>query len=209
MRNLILIGSGGHSRPVLSTIQINKKFNLVGIIDLKFNNKNKENILGIPIVGPISFLEKTNHLDTSIFLAIGDNNLRKSLSENHVVKKFELINVIHPLAYIDASCKLGSGNFIGPFAHLGPKSIIGSGNIINTYANVEHEVNVGNFSQIAPGAQILGRCHIGNQVFMGSSSTLIEGLSVADNTTVGAGAVVTKNIIDQGNTYIGVPAKKK
>ena len=94
MRNLILIGSGGHSRPVISTIQINKKFNLVGIIDLEFNNKIKENILGIPIVGPISFLEKTNYLDTSIFLAIGDNNLRKSLSENHVIKKFELINVI-------------------------------------------------------------------------------------------------------------------
>ena len=209
MRNLIVIGSGGHARPVISTIHMDKKFNLVGIIDLEFNNKIKENILGIPIIGPISFLEKTNHLDTSIFIAIGNNYLRNSISENHFVKKFELINVIHPLAYIDKSCKLGTGNFIGPFSHLGPKSNIGIGNIINTYANIEHEVNVGNFSQIAPGAQILGRCQIGNQVFMGSSSTLISGLSVADNTIVGAGAVVNKNIVDQGNTYIGVPAKKK
>jgi len=156
MNNIIIIGSGGHTRAVVSTLlatKISKK--KLNIIDLNYKNK-KEYILGVPVIGPLNKLEKFSVQSSSIFLSVGENNLRKLLMKKPLIKKFKMINVIHPNAFISSSSIIGQCNFIGPFAHIGPEVKLGSCNIVNSYANLEHETIVGDFNQFGLGQRCVG-----------------------------------------------------
>tara|TARA_B110000858_G_C17578418_1_gene370122 strand:+ start:81 stop:707 length:627 start_codon:yes stop_codon:yes gene_type:complete len=206
MNELLIIGAGGHSRAVIATLLESKIWKLVGIIDLAYKDI-KEDILGVPIIGSLEKLHSYSAQSTSIFLALGSNEIRKSLSHNPIIKNFKLVNVIHSKAHVDPSSYIGAGSFIGPFAHIGPKVIIGSSNIINSYANVEHESVIGHFSQLGPGATICGRCNIGNSVFIGANATIIPNLTIEDSNIIGSGAVINTSISVTGKTFVGVPGK--
>ena len=52
MKDIIVIGTGGHSRPIIATIVLLKNWVLKGIIDLKYQ-KQDEVILGKNVIGSI------------------------------------------------------------------------------------------------------------------------------------------------------------
>ena len=205
LKKVLVIGAGGHARPVISTA-ITANLDVVGVLDTRYQNKT-EFILGVPVLGGV---DKVIEFDPEAFcfvLAIGDNSERNQIFEYIDSNHFDLPNVLHPTALIDTSATLGGGNFVGPFAHIGPEVRIGDGNIINSYANIEHETKLSDFNQIAPAAVICGRCEIGSHVFVGANAAILEKLKVASQTVIGAGAVITKDIFDQGKTFVGVPGK--
>ena len=129
MRDIIIIGSGGHSRAVISIVKSAKKWRKVSIIDTKYNG-NIEKILTVPVVGGIEFLEKLNINNTDVFVAIGDNFLRRDMIGLVIDKGFKIPNLIHSNSNLDQDITLGYGNFIGSGANLGPDVNVGNGNII-------------------------------------------------------------------------------
>ena len=208
MKDLIIFGSGGHSRSVISVARSMKKWNILAIVD--FNTKGtKEFINNVPVKSYGELINKINPSKTDVFIAIG-NNLERFNTYKKIEKyNFSYPNLIHPLAFLDPSSQMGNGNYIGQFSNLGAFSKIGDFNIINTYSNIEHEVSIENFNQLAPGAIICGRSILKNKTFMGANSVIIDKLKIAENTTIGAGAVVLKDIEFPNNTYVGVPARSK
>lgn len=207
MRNIIIIGSGGHSRSVISIVRQYGKWIDMSIIDIRYSG-GEETILGIPIVGDIGILDTINTHDTDIFVAIGDNRLRKDMINLVVDRGFKIPNLIHSSAIIDESVDLGFGNFIGAGANLGPDVRIGNGNIVNTLSNLDHESRLGNYSHLSPSTVVCGRSVIGDLTWLGANSTVIDGVEIADETTIGAGAVVIRSISESGLTYTGIPAKR-
>ena len=205
MNDLLIIGSGGHSRAVISAALLSKKWNLVGVIDINF--KEKENILEIPCVGSLEKLSSYSRQSTKIFISFGDNKVRESIYSNTIVKDFEKVSIIHPKSLIDPSSKIGVSNFIGPFANIGPNVLIGSNNVINSYCNIEHETVVGDFNDFAPSSVICGRGKLGNNIFIGASATVIDKITIENNNVIGAGSVIITDIKGQGKTYVGVPGK--
>ncbi len=208
MKDLIIFGSGGHARSVIAVAKINKKWNILSIVDFNFNG-TKEFINNIPVKNFDQIIKNINPLETDAFIAIGNNYERFNVFKNIEKYKFSFPNLIHPLACLDSSSQVGNGNYIGQFSNLGPFAKIGDFNIINTYANIEHEVSIENFNQISPGAIICGRSNLKCKTFMGANSVIIEKLKIAADTTIGAGAVVIKDIEFPNKTYIGVPARIK
>jgi sugar O-acyltransferase (sialic acid O-acetyltransferase NeuD family) len=206
MKSLLIVGSGGHSRAVVATLKTLNLWDLIGIIDINYQG-NPEDILGVTVLGSFELINSFNRENTSVFLAVGENNLRKKFSRNPILKSFDFPNIVHPTALIDPSAELDSGNFVGPFAHIGPMVKIGKSNIINSYANLEHETQIGSFCMFAPGAIICGRCKLGDQIFVGANATVIENRKIADQTTIGAGAVITKDILQINQTFVGVPGR--
>lgn len=207
MRDIIIIGSGGHSRSVISIVKSAKKWKNVSIIDTQYSG-NIEKILTVPVVGGMEFLSAIDIGATDIFIAIGDNILRRDITCLIINKGFKIPNLIHSNSFIDHDAALGYGNFIGSGANLGPDVKVGNGNIINTLANLDHESKIGNYNQLAPSSVLCGRSVIGNLVFLGANSTIVNNLDIADKTIIGAGAVVTKSIQNPGERFAGVPAKK-
>lgn len=208
MKELILIGVGGHARAVISVIKRISKLKLKYIIDPNFKN-NEEKILGHLVNGSLELLKNLTPENFEIFLAIGDNYLRYKISKQPLVNKFNFINIIDPTSNFCSSSLMGHGNFIGPMAHIGPDIKIGNFNILNTQSNLEHESTIGNFCQLAPGATICGRCKIGNKVYFGANSTVIEKISINHENIIGAGSVIIKDIKQTKKTFIGIPGKIK
>jgi sugar O-acyltransferase (sialic acid O-acetyltransferase NeuD family) len=206
MRDILIIGAGGHARPVISAISEMGRWNIVGILDVNFRGQ-PETIGTIPILGGMDKIHDFHLNKTDIAVASGDNLQRSNIQNMDYLSAFKFPNIIHPTAYIDKYATVGSGNFIGPFAYIGAMASIGSGNLINTKASIDHEVVLGDFSQLAPSSVVCGRCKIGDKVLIGANATVLNGLEIADETIVGAGAVIDKSIYIKGRTYVGIPGK--
>lgn len=192
---LIIIGSGGHSRVVIDCAKLNN-YDIAGIIDLNFQNPDQLEFIGsIPVIGNIGELEKFDSSSIKVFIAIGDNNLRKETYNILKAKGYIIPTLIHPSANISRlNTKIGSGSLINVGAIINSFSEIGDGCIINSGAIIEHENLIGDFTHVAPGSKIAGRCKIGNQTFIGLGSNIVESISIGNSVTVGAGSVITKDI---------------
>jgi sugar O-acyltransferase (sialic acid O-acetyltransferase NeuD family) len=208
MKDLIVIGSGGHARTIIDTAKLNSLLNITGVLDIHFKENIKEKILGVPILGGMQYLEKISPDHTVVFLAVGDNKIRKTLSTVIDEHGFKSINIAHPKAYISEYATLGNGNFVGAFANIGPNSRIANYCIVNTLATIEHEVRISDFCQFGPGSIVCGRSSIDENVFIGAGSKVIDNISISTGVTIGAGAVVIKNITEHNTKYAGVPARK-
>ena len=208
MKDLIIFGSGGHSRSAVSLANSMDQWNILAIVDFNFNGKN-EYIYNVPVKSFGQVINKINPSKTNVFIAIGNNIDRFNTYKKIEKYNFSYPNLIHPLAFLDPTSEIGMGNYIGQFSNLGAYSKIGDFNIINTYSNLEHEVSIVDFNQLSPGSIICGRSSLKCKTFMGANSVIIDKLKIAANTTIGAGAVVIKDIEFPGKTYIGVPAKIK
>ena len=192
---IYIIGCGGHARSVADVVLDNNPSQNLIFIDE--NTKKNEKIFGFPII------KKLPQNAKNIFIAIGNNNKRKILSQNK-----KLINIISKRSYISPTAKLSDGIFIGDGVHIGPMVEIGRGTIINTNAIIEHENIIKEFSHISVNSTVCGRVKIGDNVFLGAGATVKDGIIICDNTTIGAGGVVVKDITETG-IYTGIPVKRK
>jgi UDP-N-acetylbacillosamine N-acetyltransferase len=209
VQQALILGTGGHSRVILSILATEYSDHFVSIVELGAPRPH-ERIMGKPVDVRLTDLHHfRDRDDIDVFLAIGDQNLRKTWWEK--IKSFGLRmpNLISPHAYVDETAVLGESNIVCARAFVGPEAKVGSNNLINTAAILEHEVRIGDHCSVAPSALILGRCRVGNSCFVGANATLVDGISVASRTIIGAGAVVIKTVEREGGTYIGVPAKNK
>ena len=208
MKNLILIGGGGHCKSVIDTIQENKDYNIIGILDLA--EKVGENILGVEIIGTDDTLDQyfKNGVEYAFITmgSVGDIKLRKNLYNMALEVGFQLPNIIDKTAIVSEYAKIGQGNFIGKGAIINAEASIGNNCIINTGAVVEHDCIVGDFCHIAPSATLSGSVNVGNNTHIGANAAVIQNIKIGKNVIVGAGSVVIKAVKD-GETVVGVPAK--
>ncbi|MDA9562016.1 acetyltransferase [Gammaproteobacteria bacterium] len=206
MKNLIIIGAGGHSRPAIEIANLQRKWKNIELIDI--NYKGPESIMGSKIIGGLDKIPSLDNNKTDFFFAIGDNILRKSIFGKVQDLNINFTNLIHPKSEVSGFATIGVGNFIGPFSNIGPQVTIGNHNIINSFANIEHESSIGNYNHLGPSAIICGRSKIANKVFIGSNSTVIEKVSIPDGVIIGAGSVIINSNLEEEKKYAGIPIKR-
>jgi sugar O-acyltransferase (sialic acid O-acetyltransferase NeuD family) len=199
MDNLSLIGYSGHSF-VCAEIALLSGYKIEGYFELAPTTFNPFNL---------KYLGKGELLDSSlsVFIAIGDNILRKKLF-NQAFNNGNLIPIlIHPEAKISNFAEVQSGSLFCAGAIINPFAKIGRGAIVNSGAIIEHECRVGDFTHVAPGAILTGNVTVGDLCFIGANTVIKQGVSICANATIGMGAIVTKDITEPG-IYIGSPARK-
>ena len=204
LKSNIILGSGGHSRVILENLYILKKKN-IKIYDLNFSSKKNNLILKNKVSDFKKISKKEISKNNDLFLAIGDNDVRKKYFDKFKTK-IKIPNLISKYSNISHYSKLGTANFLNHFCFIGPNSIIGNNNIINTKSLVEHDVKIGSHCHIGPSAKIGGASSIGDNVMCGIGSIIINKINICSNVTIGAGSIVTKNITEPG-TYVTVRNK--
>lgn len=107
----------------------------------------------------------------------------------------EVINLIHPDAYVSGNSNLGIGNVIMPRVVLDSNVVIGNGCLIWSNVLLGHDVTLGNNIFIAGGSVIGGNTSLGNNCTIGLNATVGNSLTVGQNSIIGAGALVTKDIL--------------
>ena len=208
MRNAVILGTGGHARVVISMLLQTGKYEISDILELG-ELRDNETILGIPINATSEKLSSYQGQSlVDVFLAIGNNDLRREWWNKVKALNFPLPNLVSSSAIVDRFAELGEGNIICAKAFLGPNCKIGYNNLVNTGAMLDHEVKVGNHCHLCPAVTIAGRVKIHDQCFLGAGTVVVDGLTIALNTVVGAGSVLIEDINVPNGTYVGVPAKR-
>ncbi len=195
---LIIIGAGGHGRVIAD---IARK---IGYINIAFTDDNAVgSCLGYPIVCKIGEIEQYNDGKTDFVIAVGNNEIRKKIAEQHDVN---WVSLIHPSAQIGTDVKIGKGTVVVAGAIINSCATIGNYCIINTGAIVEHDNMIENYVHISPRAVLGGTVHVGERTHIGIGASVKNNIDICENCTIGVGAVVVQNIYQPGR-YMGVPAK--
>jgi sugar O-acyltransferase (sialic acid O-acetyltransferase NeuD family) len=208
MKDIILIGGGGHCKSVIDVIEQENKFSIIGILDSK--DKIGQNVLGYNIIGTDDDIENFAKKHKNFAITIGQiksPKIRKKIYNRVIKANGKLPVIISPLAYVSKHAKINYASIIMHSAIVNANSIIGKCVIINTKANIEHDVKVGNFCHISTGATLNGNVSVKNGVFIGSNTVVNHNIEIAKNSIIGSNSTVNKSITNAG-TYAGCPIKK-
>lgn len=210
MKRTIIIGAraDGHAKVVLEIIRAGKKYEVVGFVD---DNPSKLGsvIKGIKVIGntdQLAIFKKKLGVECGI-VAIGDNPLRRKLSNKIVDAGLELINAIHPTVWFDPDVMIGKGCYIGQGVIVVTGSKIGNCVNIHTAATIDHDNIIEDGANLGPGVHTAGRVKIGKDAFLGTGAIVIPDGSVGEGSIIGAGSVVISNT-EPYFTYGGIPARK-
>lgn len=204
MRPVVIIGSGGHAKVVLEILEDMQRWQIVGCTTVSARSRQ---LLSHPILGGDDVL--TGLVESGVchaIVAIGDNLVRRRVSEQAVQTGFELIQAVSARAIVSARARIGSNVAVMAGAVIQVDTVIEDGVIVNTGATIDHDCRVGAFAHVAPGAHLAGRVEVGEGAFLGVGCSVIPGVRIGAWAVVGAGAAVIEDVPD-GTTVVGVPAR--
>lgn len=207
MKNIIVLGGGGHAKVLIDAVRSTNCFGISGILDPGL--KVGEQILGVSVLGSDNFLD--DHSGNEFVLALGIGSVkvpsvRKNIFDKYKDRGFEFPLIIHRNAYVSGTSIISEGVQVMACAVIQPDAFIGENVIINTSAVIEHDCKISAHSHISPGAVLGGDVEVGECSHIGLGARVLQGVRIGKNVTIGAGAVVVRNV-DDGKTVMGVPAR--
>src|SRR5699024_5051807 len=193
MKNkLLIIGASGHGK-VVADIAI--KMNQWKSIEFLDDDPTKKMSLGLKVIGCTKNLfDYTDNYD--IFVAVGDNEIRKELFKKLVEVGASIPILVHPSAIIGEYVKIGYGTVVMAGTVVNCCTEIGEGCIINTGSTIDHDNFIGCFVHISPGVHLAGEAKVGNDSWLGIGSIVSNNINITSGCKIGAGAVVVKNIMN-------------
>jgi acetyltransferase EpsM len=198
MKEIIIIGAGGHAAELRDYIN---HYNKVAEEGIKVNgllDDNEENYHHYgyqePFLGKI--LDHKVDGDVSYLMGIANIKYRRSIVERFLEEGAKFIQLIHPTALISPSAEIGEGVVISHNASVGPKVKLGNYNILNSRCTIGHDSVLGDFNFISPQVAVSGNTKIGNENMIGTNSCTIPGVSIGNNNIIAAGMVVYKTVGD-------------
>ena len=207
MQRIIVVCAGGHGRVVADVLAAAR---LAGtdLLPVGFVDDTPAlvgaTVSGLTVLGPISALGALPH--DAIVVALGDNHLRRVLTERLVSSGAQLCCAIHPRATVAASVQMADGAVICAGAVVQPGARLGHGVIINTRASAEHDTTIGNFAHLSPGATVGAYTAIGDEALIALGASIVGRRRVGARSVIGAGAVVVRDIPDDVVAF-GNPAR--
>ena len=203
---IIGYGAGGHAGVLIDTLQDNKEFKIIGLID----NIKKKKAHGFRILG------NDNELDNiikkgikNVFFGIaGIKNVKRNIKLYNKLESlgFNIVNIIHKSSIISKTTKMGKSIKIFPGVKVNSNVKIGKNVLLNTGCIIEHDCVIGDHAQIGPGAYLGGGVKIKKGSFIGLGARINQQLIIEENSIVGSGSVVTKNV-KKNSIVAGVPAR--
>ncbi len=206
MKNIVVIGSGGHGKVILDILEKQGIYNILGTID---DNKEKGTTAwqDYKVIGNLSTIRGIQNLYGGI-IAIGDNWIRSQVAKKIISEypNFNFVNAVHPSSSMAKDVKMGDGNVIMANTSINSSTEIGDHCIINTSSSVDHDNTLENYVTISPGAITGGNVKIGEYSTVSLGANIIHGIEIGKHTVIGAGSTVVNNIQSFVIAY-GVPAK--
>jgi sugar O-acyltransferase (sialic acid O-acetyltransferase NeuD family) len=209
MKNIILIGAGGHCKVCIDIIEQIGQYNILGVHDANF--LSIDNVLGYRVLGDdkldLTRYEISNKVFAITFGFINGVNKRKILFDKLFQYGYNIDDIVSTRSYISKHAYIGYGATVMNGVIINPCATIGDNCIINSNALIEHDTTIGSHCHISTGAVINGSCELGNDIFVGSNSVVNNDITICDNVIIGSGSVVNRDILEPG-TYVGNPVRR-
>jgi len=191
MKDIVLIGGGGHCKSVIDIIEQEGRFKISGIIDKP--ELLGSDVLGYPIIGndsDLGILAKKYQYALITVGQIKSPMLRMRLFDLATKAGFILPNIISPNAYVSKHSSIGNGVVIMHNAIVNASSSIGDNCIINSKALIEHDCSISKNCHISTSATINGGVTVESGCFVGSGATIKELITIRENSFIKAGSLV-------------------
>ena len=192
MKDIILIGGGGHCKSVIDVIEQEGQFKIAGIVDKpEFLGSD---ILGYSVIGNDSDLGILVNKYKYALVTVGQIKsplLRMKLFELAKKSGFILPNIISPRAYISKHAMIGKGTVIMHDTLINANTKIGENCIINSRVLIEHDCRISNHCHVSTSATINGGVVVKSGSFIGSGTITKESITIGRNSFIKAGSLVT------------------
>ena len=191
MKEIILIGGGGHCKSVIDVIEQESQFVIVGIVDKP--ELIGTDVLGYPVIGSDSDLESLAKIYTYALVTVGQiRSPEARIKLFDLAKKagFSLPRIISSRAYASNHTVIGDGTVVMHDAFINAGVSIGDNCIINSKALIEHDCQVSNHCHISTNAVINGGVTIEEGCFIGSGATTNNSITIKKNSFIKAGSIV-------------------
>tara|TARA_B110000438_G_scaffold296893_1_gene342315 strand:+ start:974 stop:1552 length:579 start_codon:yes stop_codon:yes gene_type:complete len=192
VKNILLIGAGGHAKSCIDVIEKQKKYKIIGLID---KNKSAKNLFKYPIIDENIDINILYRKCKNILIAVGQiksPSIRIKLFKKYKKFGFNFPTIISPLAHVSKYSSISEGTIIMHHAMVNASCKIGISCIINSKALIEHDVEIGNFCHISTSTILNGNVKVGNKIFIGSNSTISNSIKIKDNVIIPAMSFINK-----------------
>ena len=175
MKEILLVGGGGHCKSVIDVIEQEGNYNIAGIVDKK--ELIGQEVLGYKVIGCDDDLEELFLKYKYALVTVGQiksNTLRVKLFT--VLKKigYELPVIVSPLAYVSKHAKVEEGTVVLHNALVNANATVGVNCIVNSKALIEHDATIEEHCHISTATVINGGVIVKENTFVGSNSTTKE-----------------------------------
>ncbi len=199
MKNLIVIGAGGHAGSVADAAR-SAGFTILGFFDDTTDKTTGERETW-------DSLDGVDLVETGFALGIGANYSREdayaTIKNSYPGAHFPVI--VHSSAWVSPSANLAEGAVVMSMASIGPACSVGRGSLLNTGSSLDHDSQIGSFASLGPGARTGGNVTIGERTVIGLNAGILQGISIGSDTVIGAHSLVNGAMPDSVVAY-GTPA---
>jgi len=194
-KQVVLLGSGGHARVLLSMLQ-RLNVDVLGVVDP--NRTPGSQWSGLDVLGGDAavFGHSPERIDlvNGIGSLPGDQGLREHLFSMFCEQGYGFRSVIDARAFVAEDVEFANGVQAMPGVIIQTGAKIADNCIINSGAIIEHDCSLGCHVHIAPGTVLSGGVNVGDNAHIGTGAVVIQGVCIGAHSVVGAGCVVTKDI---------------
>lgn len=194
---MYLFGASGHCKVIIDIIENCKSFQIKAVVD---DNPKFKSICDISVLKSVDFKFQA---DDVLFITIGNNGIRKKISQKYLLKYPVLI---HPKSIVATHTIIGDGSVVMAGTVINPDVIVGKHCIINTGSVIEHDCVLKDFVHLSPNVSLAGNVTIDEGSHIGIGSCVIQGVKIGKWATIGAGSVIIRDIPDYA-IVVGNPGK--
>ena len=148
--NLLIIGAGQYGLMAFEIAQAMGRFDKIAFLDDSFVDRHPEHSEGsCPVViGTTRDIERLSADYHYGFVAIGNPDVRRKLTEQLRYNCITPAILVHPSAYVSPSAQLQKGVCIEPNATVQTGAVVAAGSFIASGAVVRHDAFVGEFCHV-------------------------------------------------------------
>ena len=186
--NLLIIGAGGHGQCCMTIAERMNIFDKISFLD---DDERYE--LSDVVVGKIEDLEHLTNEYDSVFVAIGNNEVRKKLYDKARLLGYKLPTLIDPHASVSKYCYIGEGSVIFPCAVLETNCHVSKGCIISSNTTINREAYISDYVTIHSNSVIRKRVHIGENTLIESRCVISPDIIIKPHSYISEGRVVNND----------------
>jgi sugar O-acyltransferase (sialic acid O-acetyltransferase NeuD family) len=132
--------------------------------------------------------------EVSYIISLTNHMLRLKMVEALEREGLKPVNIVHPIALVSPTVKMGLGNYIAAGAKVSANAKVANHCIINFDTTIGHDAILGNHVMINPGARISGHAHIGCRTLIGANSIIYQGKKVGNDVLIDAMTYINRDI---------------
>jgi len=149
MKRLLILGRGQYGLLVKEIAEAVGSFSKIDFLD------DRSELA----VGKISELESFAGSYECAFVAIGNSEVRKSLTLR-LLPHFEVVSLVHPQSFVSSSAVLGCGCVVEPMATVQSGVRLGDGVIVSSGAVIRHNSTVGSYCHVDCNSVVMTEAYV-------------------------------------------------